>query len=142
MKPKIDYFAQAIALFVLLNLLFCSFHPICLELILIKINYVVVIYTCLIILLLLVADLLQENDKKDSLSTVQYVMGQRGSRKIFHEGYTYFCAKTHFNRKYWVCAKQRSRNCKARVITDANESFYLCRNQQHNHEPDHTYNEE
>lgn len=41
-----------------------------------------------------------------------------------------------------MCAKQRSRNCKARVITDADETFFVCRNQQHNHGPDLSLNRE
>lgn len=69
-----------------------------------------------------------ENDR-----TIHYVTGQRGNRKIFCGGFSYICAKISKNRKYWVCAKQRSRNCKARLITDADETFFLTRNQNHTH---------
>lgn len=65
--------------------------------------------------------------------TIHYVTGQRGNRKIFCGGFSYICAKISKNRKYWVCAKQRSRNCKARLITDADETFFLKRNQNHTH---------
>lgn len=67
--------------------------------------------------------------------TFYYVTGQRGARKIVCNGYSYICAKIKANRKYWVCAKQRSRNCKARLITDSDETFFVRRNQDHNHEP-------
>lgn len=65
--------------------------------------------------------------------TIQYVQGQRGNRKIFCGGFSYICAKISKNRKYWVCAKQRSRNCKARLITDIDETFFSKRNQNHTH---------
>lgn len=64
---------------------------------------------------------------------IDYVYGQRGARKILCDGYTYICAKTNNSRKYWVCAKQRSRNCRARIITDLAESLFLHRNACHNH---------
>lgn len=66
-------------------------------------------------------------------NTVHFVPGQRGARKIYCDGFTYICAKTSKKRKYWVCAKQRSRNCKARLITDADETVFVRRNQQHIH---------
>lgn len=66
-------------------------------------------------------------------STVHFVTGQRGARKICCDGFSYICAKSSKNRKYWVCAKQRSRNCKARLITDADETVFVLRNQQHIH---------
>lgn len=72
---------------------------------------------------------------------IHYVTGQRGSRKIVHEGFSYICAKSNTKRKYWVCGKQRSRNCKARVITDLDETFFIRRNQLHNHGPDHSKSE-
>lgn len=64
---------------------------------------------------------------------VRFVTGQRGARKIYCDGFSYICAKASKKRKYWVCAKQRSRNCKARLITDAAETEFILRNQQHIH---------
>lgn len=78
-------------------------------------------------------DLMSGHLKDDSNLGVHYVTGQRGSRKIVFEGYSYICAKTNGDRKYWVCAKQRSRKCKARLITNANETLFIRRNQEHNH---------
>lgn len=69
-----------------------------------------------------------ENDR-----TITYIKGQRGARKIYCSGFSYICAKNSNDRKYWVCAKQRSRNCKARLITDAKETLFIRRNQLHNH---------
>lgn len=66
-------------------------------------------------------------------NTVHFVTGQRGARKIYCDGFSYICAKSSKKRKYWVCAKQRSRNCKARLITDADETVFVRRNQQHIH---------
>lgn len=67
---------------------------------------------------------------------IVFITGQRGARKILCDGFTYICAKTIKNRKYWVCAKQRSKNCKARLITDINESFFVLRNSVHIHAPE------
>lgn len=66
-------------------------------------------------------------------SAIHYVTGQRGARKIVCGGFSYICAKINGDRKYWVCAKQRSRNCKARLITNADETIFIRRNQSHNH---------
>lgn len=66
-------------------------------------------------------------------TTVHFVTGQRGARKIYCDGFSYICAKSSKKRKYWVCAKQRSRNCKARLITDADETVFIRRNQEHIH---------
>lgn len=68
--------------------------------------------------------------------SIQYVKGQRGSRKMVCGGYSYICAKIKKGRKYWVCAKQRSRNCKARIITDLAEAEFYTRNITHNHDND------
>lgn len=78
-------------------------------------------------------DILLDQSKDDSNFGVRYVTGQRGSRKIVSEGFSYICAKTNGDRKYWVCAKQRSKKCKARLITNANETVFIRRNQEHNH---------
>lgn len=65
--------------------------------------------------------------------TVHFITGQRGAHKIFCGGYSYICAKTCQKRKYWACAKQRSRNCRARLITNTEETVFLRRNNDHNH---------
>lgn len=83
-------------------------------------------------------DLMLDQSKDDSDVGVRYVTGQRGSRKIVFEGYSYICAKTNGDRKYWVCAKQRSRKCKARLITNAPETVFIRRNQEHNHPSEHS----
>lgn len=75
----------------------------------------------------------QSKDNITSNFDVRYVTGQRGSRKIMCEGYSYICAKINGDRKYWVCAKQRSRKCRARLITNRNETLFIRRNQEHNH---------
>lgn len=74
-------------------------------------------------------------DDAENAPSFYYVTGQRGARKIVYNGFSYICAKLKANRKYWVCAKQRSRNCKARLITDLEETYFVRRNQDHNHEP-------
>lgn len=65
--------------------------------------------------------------------TIHFITGQRGARKIFCGGFSYICAKTCSKRKYWACAKQRSRNCRARLITNIEETMFLRRSQLHNH---------
>lgn len=72
------------------------------------------------------------SEESNSLG-IRFVVGQRGSRKIVCGGFSYICAKVNGDRKYWVCAKQRSRNCKARLITNGDESIFIRRNQEHNH---------
>lgn len=76
--------------------------------------------------------------KCENTCTIQYVTGQRGSRKIVCGGFSYICAKINGDRKYWVCSKQRSRNCKARLITNGNETVFIRRNQIHNHNSEHS----
>uniref|UniRef100_A0A1L8DCL6 BTB domain-containing protein n=1 Tax=Nyssomyia neivai TaxID=330878 RepID=A0A1L8DCL6_9DIPT len=76
--------------------------------------------------------------KKSPLFT--YVVGQRGTPKILYEGFTYICTKTIKNRKYWVCSKQRSRGCKARIITDYEETELITRNSRHTHAHENTNN--
>ncbi|XP_055595720.1 modifier of mdg4-like isoform X32 [Uranotaenia lowii] len=65
-----------------------------------------------------------------------YVTGQRGAPKIVYEGFSYVCAKHLKNRKYWICGKQRSRSCRARLITDSEDKLFIVRNVNHNHGPD------
>lgn len=75
------------------------------------------------------------SEKDDEIT---YVIGQRGSRKIVCGGHSYICAKVNGDRKYWVCAKQRSKNCKARLITNKDETNLVIRNEQHNHQSEHS----
>lgn len=65
-----------------------------------------------------------------------FVTGQRGAPKILYDGFSYICAKHCNERKYWVCAKQRSRNCKARLITGRDGNLEVSRNVYHNHGPE------
>ncbi|CRK91948.1 CLUMA_CG005563, isoform AJ [Clunio marinus] len=65
-----------------------------------------------------------------------FITGQRGNPKILYDGFSYICAKLCNDRKYWVCAKQRSRNCKARLITSANGRLEVSKNVYHNHPPE------
>ncbi|KAG5672368.1 hypothetical protein PVAND_002500 [Polypedilum vanderplanki] len=58
----------------------------------------------------------REDNNSDELP-YSFVVGQRGSPKILYDGFTYICTKSLNDRKYWVCGKQRSKSCKARVIT-------------------------
>nr|XP_014089769.2 modifier of mdg4 isoform X11 [Bactrocera oleae] len=73
------------------------------------------------------------------IQSIRYVLGQRGARKMICDGYSYICAKKVKSRKYWICAKQRSRNCKARLITDVNEEEFSVRNVEHNHPPERVF---
>jgi hypothetical protein len=65
-----------------------------------------------------------------------FVMGQRGSPKMLFDGFSYICAKQCNDRKYWVCGKQRSKNCKARLVTDKDGSLQVSKNVYHNHAPE------
>ncbi|XP_075153073.1 modifier of mdg4-like isoform X15 [Haematobia irritans] len=68
--------------------------------------------------------------------SIRYIRGQRGSRKMVCGGFSYICAKIKKGRKYWVCSKQRSKRCKARLITDLKEVEFFSRNICHNHNND------
>ncbi|KAL1402711.1 hypothetical protein pipiens_005971 [Culex pipiens pipiens] len=74
-----------------------------------------------------------------SVPSITYITGQRGAPKIVYGDYSYVCAKHIKNRKYWICSKQRSRGCKARLITDSDDKLFITRNLDHNHTPDPTY---
>lgn len=74
-----------------------------------------------------------ESWRSKKLPLFTYVVGQRGTPKILYEGYTYICTKSIKNRKYWVCSKQRSRGCRARIITDYDETELITRNSHHTH---------
>lgn len=65
-----------------------------------------------------------------------YVTGQRGKLKILFDDHTYICVKHLKNRKYWTCGKQRSQACRARLITDSDNTMLLARHVEHNHPPD------
>ncbi|XP_054726114.1 modifier of mdg4 isoform X4 [Anastrepha obliqua] len=80
-----------------------------------------------------------EGNDTCGISSIRYVLGQRGARKMICNGYSYICAKKVKSRKYWICAKQRSRNCKARLITDANEEEFSVRSVEHNHPPERNF---
>lgn len=67
-----------------------------------------------------------------------FITGQRGAPKILYDGFSYICAKQCNDRKYWVCAKQRSRNCKARLITARNGRLEVSKNVYHNHGPENS----
>ncbi|XP_055704650.1 modifier of mdg4-like isoform X35 [Phlebotomus papatasi] len=75
----------------------------------------------------------QESWRPKKLPLFTYVVGQRGTPKILYEGFTYICTKSIKNRKYWVCSKQRSRGCRARIITDYDETELITRNSHHTH---------
>lgn len=88
-------------------------------------------------------DLIKKSpDKSDYISDnpgVTFIVGQRGRPKLIYNGYSYFCAKTLHDKKYWVCSKQRSRKCKGRLITTS-EAVEL-RNFAHSH-PQEYYKDE
>lgn len=65
-----------------------------------------------------------------------FVIGQRGAPKMLFDGFSYICAKQCNDRKYWVCGKQRSRNCKARLVTDKDGNLQVSKNVYHNHPPE------
>lgn len=62
--------------------------------------------------------------------------GQRGAPKMLYDGYSYICAKQCNDKKYWVCGKQRSKNCKARLISGKEGRLQVSRNVYHNHPPE------
>lgn len=70
---------------------------------------------------------------------VQYERGQRGAKKLIYCGHAYVCAKVKKLRKYWICAKQRSKNCKARIVTNLDESQFSMRNMTHTHPKSEKY---
>lgn len=65
---------------------------------------------------------------------VRVVIGQRGRPKIIYHGFSYCCAKIIKNRAYWVCSKEKSKKCKARLISDTYKGELMVKYNIHNHE--------
>jgi hypothetical protein len=54
---------------------------------------------------------------------------------MVYDNFTFICAKTIKDRKYWVCGKQRSKNCKARLISECTTGeLFFAKIIVHNHE--------
>lgn len=67
---------------------------------------------------------------------VKTKFGQRGKLQIMHDGYTYCCAKLIRDRGYWVCSKEKSRKCRARLISDNSTGSLKIKKSDHTHEPE------
>lgn len=68
---------------------------------------------------------------------VKALLGQRGKPQILHDGFTYCCAKLIRDRGYWVCSKEKSRKCRARLISDSGRGTLKVKNSKHTHEPEY-----
>lgn len=67
---------------------------------------------------------------------VNSYVGQRGKPQILHSGFTYCCAKLIRDRGYWVCSREKSRKCRARLISDGRTGVLKVKRAEHTHEPD------
>lgn len=74
-----------------------------------------------------------QNEIQLNDSSVSFGVGQRGRPKLLFGGFSFICAKHLDNKKYWVCAKQRSRKCRARIVTDGLGTTIKRTNLTHNH---------
>ncbi|XP_063705202.1 modifier of mdg4-like isoform X29 [Culicoides brevitarsis] len=67
---------------------------------------------------------------------IKITFSQRGNPQIMHHGFTYCCAKVIREKGYWVCNKERSRKCRARLISDSNTGLVRVKQPDHTHKPE------
>lgn len=68
---------------------------------------------------------------------VDTFLGQRGKPQILFNGFTYCCAKLIRDRGYWVCSREKSRKCRARLISDSSTGLINVKKTEHTHEPEY-----
>lgn len=69
---------------------------------------------------------------------LRFVRGSKGKPKMLLNGYAYFRNNAYDDKTYWLCSRNRSLKCKARLITLHSKRELIVKNQRHNHsrEPD------
>uniref|UniRef100_A0A336LHZ9 CSON002388 protein n=1 Tax=Culicoides sonorensis TaxID=179676 RepID=A0A336LHZ9_CULSO len=55
---------------------------------------------------------------------VKTIFSQRKKPKIILDGHTFCCAKLIRERGYWVCSKEKSKKCRARLISDTIQYYF------------------
>uniref|UniRef100_A0A2M4CV37 FLYWCH-type domain-containing protein n=2 Tax=Anopheles darlingi TaxID=43151 RepID=A0A2M4CV37_ANODA len=61
--------------------------------------------------------------------------GTKGRPKLVMGGYAFFRNNCARNKTYWLCSKNRTIKCKARIITLDGSAGMILKNQNHNHPP-------
>uniref|UniRef100_A0A182IYE6 FLYWCH-type domain-containing protein n=1 Tax=Anopheles atroparvus TaxID=41427 RepID=A0A182IYE6_ANOAO len=61
--------------------------------------------------------------------------GSKGRPKLVLDGYSFFRNNSNNNKTYWLCSKNRTIKCRARIITIDECSGMILKNQTHNHPP-------
>lgn len=62
---------------------------------------------------------------------VTFSTGIKGKPKLHYDGYYYFQNNTNAKSTYWLCAKNRSKKCKARIVMKGDYYYITCN--LHNH---------
>lgn len=75
-----------------------------------------------------------KSDKKIALN-VTITTGSKGKPKLIFNGYSFFQNNNNQKATYWLCSRNRSLRCKARIVTK-NDGVYYITNDDHNHLPD------
>uniref|UniRef100_A0A2M4B0D9 FLYWCH-type domain-containing protein n=1 Tax=Anopheles triannulatus TaxID=58253 RepID=A0A2M4B0D9_9DIPT len=61
--------------------------------------------------------------------------GTKGRPKLVMGGYAFFRNNSARNKTYWLCSRNRTIKCKARIITLDGSAGMILKNQIHNHPP-------
>ncbi|XP_058057598.1 modifier of mdg4-like isoform X24 [Anopheles bellator] len=64
--------------------------------------------------------------------------GSKGRPKLVMGGYAFFRNNCARNKTYWLCSRNRTIKCRARIITLDGSSGMILKNQHHNHPPTET----
>lgn len=64
-----------------------------------------------------------------------FYKGVKGPKLVLN-GFSYFRNNAVQDRTYWLCSKNRSIKCKARLITLSKTNEVIIKNQRHNHSED------
>ncbi|XP_063705194.1 modifier of mdg4-like isoform X21 [Culicoides brevitarsis] len=66
---------------------------------------------------------------------IKVINGSKGKPKLVHNGFSYFQNNSYLGNTYWLCSKNRSLKCKARIIQNQQNMFFV-KNSQHCHDRD------
>lgn len=77
---------------------------------------------------------LDGQQQQQHVHLLRFVRGNKGNPKMLYNGYAYFKNNARDAKTYWLCARNRSQKCKARIITLDGSRELVLKNQWHNHE--------
>lgn len=81
------------------------------------------------------------SEMKQDMNRARFYKGIKGPKLILN-GFSYFRNNSNPERTYWLCSRNRYQKCKARLITLHATRDVIIKNQNHNHGPEKTNEEE